>query len=177
MKALRSLFIGAASVLLATTTAIAAPVAHIVCTPSTSTSPTGSQPINSNDITANLSYFDIGITPSLNIGSSSSGAGAGKVTFQTAEFHISLSKFAEFIGASFDKCNVFTTLADGNKVDYALSLVAIQSIAAVAQSPHNPTDTPAAYTDLVLEFGGILVKTTSGSDDGGTSGTGSTPRN
>jgi hypothetical protein len=176
MKAVRSVFIGAASVLLATTTAIAAPVAHIVCTPSTS-SPTGAQPINSSDIIASLSFFDIGITPSNNTGSSSSGAGAGKATFQTAEFHMSLSKFTEFVGAAFDKCFVDTLLADGNKVQYSLILVSIQSIAAIAQSPHNPTDTPAAYTDLALQFGGISVKTISGSDDGGTSGNRSTPKN
>jgi hypothetical protein len=171
MKAVRSVFIGAASVLLATTTAIAAPVARIVCIPSSApTTPTGAQPINSSDVIANLSYFDIALTPSNNTGSSSSGAGAGKTTFQTAEFHLALSKFAEFVDASFDKCIVATTLADGNKVDYTLALVAIQSIAAVGQSPHNPTDTPAAYTDLVLQFGGISVRTTSGPDDGGSGG-------
>jgi hypothetical protein len=180
MKAVRSVFIGAASVLLATTTAVAAPLAHISCVPSgTPTNPTGAQPINSSDITSNVSYFDIGLAPTLNISGTSSGAGSGKVTFPTAEFHISLSKFAEFIGAeTFEKCTIDTTLADGNSVQYTLTLVALQSIAAIAQSPHNPTDTPAAYADLVLQFGGVSVKTT-GSDDGGTSGSdgGSTPKN
>jgi len=57
-------------IVFANSAAYAAPVAQMSCTSSAS------------NITFNVSYFDLGVTETVNIGSASGGAGAGKATFQ-----------------------------------------------------------------------------------------------
>lgn len=122
---------------------------------------------------AKVSYYNIGITESTPIGSQSSGAGAGKVTFNPLVLHMSLAKFTSFsalVGTDISACTLTTNLADGESVEYDFKLVAIQSINAIARTPKTTGDLPARYTDISLEYGALQVKTSGGDDDGGTDG-------
>jgi hypothetical protein len=162
MKFNRSTLLGLASLTLCGATIAHAAVGQLSCTSNTST------------ITANLSFYDLGLSNTLNIGSQSSGAGAGKVTFNPLEIHTTVINFAQFFqaaqnGAAFSSCTL-TAKTNGEAVEYKLSLVAISSLDAIAASPRTAEDKPASYLDVKLVFGAVEVKTSAGTDDGGSSG-------
>jgi len=158
----RSTLLGLASILVVGTAVAQAAVGQLTCTSSAST------------ITANLSYYDFGFANTLNIGSSSSGAGAGKVTFSPLEVHTSLINFLPFFkavttGATFSSCTL-ATKTGGNSIDYTFRLVAVSSVDAIARSPRAPNNQPAAYLDVKMAFGAVEVTTSGGDDDGGNEG-------
>jgi hypothetical protein len=162
MKVNRSTLLGLASLTLCGATIAHAAVGQLSCTSNTST------------ITANLSFYDLGLSNTLNIGSQSSGAGAGKVTFNPLEIHTAVINFAQFFqvaqnGATFNSCTL-TAKTNGEAVEYKFSLVAISSLDAIASSPRTTEDKPASYLDVKLIFGAVEVKTSAGTDDGGSSG-------
>jgi hypothetical protein len=146
MKFNRSTLLGLASLTLLGATIAHAAVGQLSCTSNTST------------INANLSFYDLGLSNTLNIGSQSSGAGAGKVTFNPLEIHTAVIS-----------CTL-TAKTNGEAVEYKFSLVAISSLDAIARSPRTAEDKPASYLDVKLIFGAVEVKTSAGTDDGGSSG-------
>jgi hypothetical protein len=162
MKFNRRTLLGLASLTLCGATIAHAAVGQLSCTSNTST------------ITANLSFYDLGLSNTLSIGSQSPGAGAGKVTFNPLEIHTAVINFAQFFqvaqnGGAFSSCTL-TAKTNGEAVEYKFSLVAISSLDAIARSPRTAEDKPASYLDVKLAFGAVEVKTSAGTDDGGSSG-------
>lgn len=128
----------------------------------------------SSDIAVNISYYNIGITNALNIGSQSSGAGAGKVTFMPGVLHASLSNFDTFAklasaGTSLGTCTLRATTRTGSTLELELALVVVKSAYAVVGEGDPGSNTrETAYTEVDIEYGGLRVKTSTGSDNGGT---------
>jgi hypothetical protein len=127
---------------------------------------------SAGQIKFNVSYFTFGLTQPLNIGSQSSGAGAGKVTFQPLEVHAALSTFGSLVdsastGAAFQTCVLATKLGDGTQAEFEFKLVAIASLTASASRFPDREDT-ARYTDVQFEYGAVEVKSSGSEDDGGT---------
>jgi hypothetical protein len=126
---------------------------------------------NQGSVAFNVSYFNLGISESN--ASSSSGAGAGKVTFQPLVVHAALSSFETLFeqtvsGGHFSNCTLTTQASNGDHVQFTMQLVAVDSVNAIAssatsQSPHY------AYVEAHLLYGGIQVSEPNGADDGGTS--------
>lgn len=143
--------------------AFARPVGTLTCTSST------------DQVKFNVSYFTFGVAQPLNIGSQSSGAGAGKVTFQPLEVHASLSTFGSLVdaasnGVAFQSCALTTRFSDGTQSEFDFKLVAISSLTASA-SRFPDRDDAARYTDIQFEYGAVQVKSSGGDDDGGTGAT------
>jgi len=110
---------------------------------------------------ADVSSYDIGLAQDTSIGSGTSGAGAGKVTFNPADVHVPLADFQTFLpfvenGAHFTSCTLSDT-AGTAVVEYDFKLVAISAIDAVHSLGANRSD--VSYTDLKLEFGALEVRT------------------
>ncbi len=142
-------------------TANAAPVGSLSCTTS------------NGDIKFNVSFFTFGVAETLNIGSGSSDAGAGKATFQPLEVHAALSTFATLLlpavqGVAMENCMLTTAMPDGSTTTFEFKPVAIKALTVVAEKT-GTTETPAHYTDVQFEYVDVIVKTTGGTDDGGTS--------
>jgi len=140
--------------------ALARPVGTLSCTGSTS------------QVKFNVSYFDFGLTNPADSGSQSSGAGAGKVTFKPLEVHAALSTFASLAeaaanGTAFQSCTLTTTFNDGSQTEFEFRLLLISSLTAEASMPAQANE-PARFTDVQFQYGAVEVKTTGGSDDGGT---------
>jgi hypothetical protein len=138
----------------------AAPVGSLSCT------------TNTGDITFKVSFFTFGLTQTLNIGTSSGGTGAGKATFQPLEVHAALSTFATLLvpavqGVAMQNCMLTTAMSDGSTTTFEFKPVAIKALTVVAEKT-GTTETPAQYTDVQFEYLDVLVKTTGGTDDGGT---------
>ncbi|HEX4285889.1 MAG TPA: hypothetical protein VHZ28_12410 [Terracidiphilus sp.] len=161
MKRLGGLAVAVCALALTTSSAHARPVGTLTCTSS-----------SSGQVKFNVSYFNFGVQNTLNIGSQSSGAGAGKITFQPLEVHASLSAFSSLLapasnGSVFQTCMLNTSLSDGSQAEFEFKLVAIASLNAVASMPAQ-TNEPARYTDVNFQYGAIEVRSTGSSDDGGT---------
>lgn len=125
-----------------------------------------------DEIKFNVSYFTFGLQNPSSLGSGSSGAGAGKVTFQPLEVHAALSTFESLVstasnGTHLESCTLATRLADGTRATFLFKLLAVQSLTAVASSTGNRTE-PAQYTDVQFLYGAVEVKGAGGPDDGGT---------
>jgi hypothetical protein len=163
MKSRSAFLAGACAVALsAGSFAYAKPVATFSCTGST------------NAVSFNVSYFTFGLEQTLNIGSQSSGAGAGKVQFSPLELHAALSAFQPLVlptaqGQAFDNCSLVMTEKDGSSTEFDFKLVAVNSLT-VAASSSAQDGNPAKYTDIKLEYGAVTVKSSGGADDGGTGG-------
>ena len=115
-------------------------------------------------LTANVSYYDVGLTQPVGIGSGSSGAGAGKVTFNPLHIHTSLANFVAFFeaaatGAAFSACTLTSRVGVNGTIEYDFKLVAVSSVDAIGQDTHADQDGPAAYTDVKLVFGALQVHT------------------
>lgn len=168
MKSLGAFVLGVCVLgLSAATSAYARPVGTLNCTTS------------AGQIKFNVSYFNFGVQNTLSIGSASSGAGAGKITFQPLEVHAALSTFSSLLpalstGGVIQSCLLNTTMGDGSPVEFEFKLVALASLNAVASMPAQNSE-PARYTDANFEYGAVEVRSAGGTDDGGTgsqSGTG-----
>ncbi len=150
------------AILCAVTAAYAAPVAQMSCTSSAST------------LTFNVSYFDLGVMQTLNIGSSSSGAGAGKVTFEPLVVNTSFVPFqslfkAASAGTVFEGCTLTTKNSTGEVIEFTLKPVAVKQVDAIAQSA-SADAARTAYTQVTFEYGSVLVTSpSSDADDGGSS--------
>lgn len=160
MKRLGTLAVAVCAVALASSSAYARPVGTLTCTGS------------SGQVKFNVSYFNFGLQNALDIGSQSSGAGAGKVTFQPLEVHASLSTFSDLVGpaasgTAFQSCLLNTSLNDGSRAEFEFKLVVIASLNAVASMPAQNNE-PARYTDVNFRYGAVEVKSAGGADDGGT---------
>ena len=139
----------------------AAPVGSLSCT------------TNTGDIKFNVSFFTFGLTQTLNIGTGTSGGGAGKATFQPLEVHAALSTFALLLvpavqGSVMQNCTLTTSMPDGSTTTFEFKPVAIKALTVVAERT-GTTETPAQYTDVEFDYLDVIVKTTSATDDGGTS--------
>jgi len=161
MKRLGSFSVVVCALAIASASAYARPVGTLTCNSS-----------SSGQLKFNVSFFNFGVQNTLDIGSQSSGAGAGKVTFQPLEVHASLSTFASLIspaanGSAFQTCLLNTTLSDGSQTEFEFKLVAIKSLNAVASMPAQANE-PARYTDVNFEYGAIEVRSAGSGDDGGT---------
>ncbi len=122
-------------------------------------------------VTSQVSSYAVGVQNVPNIAGTGSGAGGGKVTFNPADLHISLSKFIDFLplaeaGKAFQQCTLVATAGNGVTATYTFQLVAISSVTAVAAGGNGSNTT--AYTDLQLQYGGLTVLMTNPDDDGGT---------
>jgi hypothetical protein len=138
----------------------AAPVGSLSCT------------TNTGDITFKVSFFTFGVTQTVNVGTGS-GGGAGKATYQPLEVHAALSTFATLLvpavqGVAMQSCTLTTTLSDGSPATFEFKPAAIKSLMAVGEKT-GTTETPAQYTDVQFEYQDVIVKTSGGTDDGGTS--------
>jgi hypothetical protein len=161
LKNCRGIFVALCALALsAASVAHAKPVGTLSCTSST------------GQVKFNVSYFTFGVETPLNIGSQSSGAGAGKVTFQPLEVHAALSTFASLVepaasGKAFQNCILRTTFNDGSEAEFEFKLIAIETLTASASMPAQPNE-PARYTDVKFEYGQVEVRSVTGIDDGGT---------
>ncbi|HEY2472164.1 MAG TPA: type VI secretion system tube protein Hcp [Terracidiphilus sp.] len=127
---------------------------------------------SNSQVKFNVSFFDFGITNSTDIGSQSSGSGAGKIVLKPLEVHAALSTFASLTeaaasGTAFQSCTLTTAFNDGSQTQFEFRMIIISSLTAVASMPAQENE-PARYTDVQFEYGAIEVKTNSGLDDGGT---------
>jgi len=141
----------------------AAPVGSMSCSTATG-----------SDIKFNVSFFTAGITNS-SVGTSGSGAGAGKAKFEPLEVHAALSTFETlftlaYSGTVMRNCTLTTTTSDGATVEYEFQDIAITALTAYAEK-RGTLETPAQYTDVQFEYLRLLVKYSGGADDGGTNPT------
>jgi|SRR5271165_3712311 len=151
-----------AVILCAASAAYALPVAQMSCTSSAQT------------LTFNLSYFDLGVTQTVNIGSASGGAGAGKATFKPLVVHTSFAPFeslfeAAAAGSHFETCTLTTKNSTGEVIEFSLKTVFVTEVDAIAQSA-TADSTRTAYTQVNFEYGSVQVTSPgTGADDGGAS--------
>jgi hypothetical protein len=156
----RLAFCGA--IVFAASAALAAPVGQMSCTSSAS------------NLTFNVSYFDLGVTQTLNIGTSTTGAGAGKVTFQPLVVNTSFAPFQSLFNAAvaakaFESCTLTTKNSTGEVIEFTLKPVAVKEVDAIAQSA-SADAVRTAYTQVTLEYGSVQVTSpSSDADDGGSS--------
>ncbi len=157
--------LGALILPLCTASLYAAPVASMSCTGSG----------NAKPITFNVSSYSLNVEQTLNLGSQSSGAGAGKIVFNPLEVHASIAQFREFFvpaakGSVYSSCSLTATGANGASVELLMKLVAVKSVQIAAQNAATKNEEAAAYTDIQFQFGELDVETKGGVDDGGTDG-------
>ena len=150
----------ALGVLCVAQSANAVPVGTLACSTAT------------EEIKFNVSYFAFGLENPSSIGSSSSGAGAGKVTLQPLDVHAALSTFGSLIqpatnGEHIVSCTLTATLPNGAEAIFVFKELAIQALTAVASMAGNRAE-PAEYTDVQLVYAAVEVKGAGGTDDGGT---------
>jgi hypothetical protein len=136
----------------------AAPIGSLSCT------------TNTGDIKFNVSFFTFGLTQTIN--TTGGGGGAGKATYQPLEVHAALSTFATLLvpavqGVAMQNCMLTTILTDGTTATFEFKPVLIKVLTVVAEKT-GTTETPAQYTDVQFAYGAVEVKTTGGTDDGGT---------
>src|SRR5208337_986037 len=138
-----------AAFLCVTSAACAVPVGQMSCTSSAKT------------LTFNVSYFDLGVTQTVNVGSASGGAGAGKATFQPLVVHTSF--------AHFHSCTLTTKNSTGEVIEFTLKIVLVSQVDAIAQSA-TADSARTAYTEVNFVYGSVQV-TSPGTDgdDGGSS--------
>ena len=110
---------------------------------------------------ADVSSYDVGLTQALSIGSGTSGAGGGKITFNPADIHVQLADFQRFLpfvenGTHFTSCTLSDTTGT-NAIEYEFNLAIVGSIDAVRSLGANRSD--VSYADLKLEFGALEVHT------------------
>ena len=129
---------------------------------------------NGSSLSTNVSYYDLGVASSTNVGGQGSGAGSGKVVFNPLVVHISLANFQKLLpvvttGSTFSACTLISHTG-GTALQYDLRMVAISSIDAVAEDPRTDQDQPSAYAKVSFQYGDLQVHISNGVDDGGTHG-------
>jgi type VI secretion system secreted protein Hcp len=149
-------------IVFAASAAFALPVGQMSCTSSAQT------------LTFNVSYFDLGVTQTVNIGSASGGAGAGKATFQPLVVHTSFVPFRSLFaaaeaGSHFETCTLTTRNSTGEVIEFTLKIVLVQQVDAIAQSA-TADSARTAYTEVNFVYGSVQVTSPgSDADDGGSS--------
>lgn len=124
-----------------------------------------------SSLTTQVSSYSVGIQTTVSIGSATGGAGAGKVTPNPADLHISLSKFTDFFqylvtGRVLAQCTLVSTAANGVTATFTFQTVEVSSVTAVTAEGNGSNAT--AFTDLQLVYGTLSVSMTNPVDDGGT---------
>ncbi len=146
----------AAMLVFGCTAASAASVGTLTCT-------------GQNSVSAQVSKYVVEIQNAG--GSTGTGAGAGKVTLNPAEFHVSLSKFSDFLaivstGRVFQSCTLAATAPNGVSSTFTFQLAIFTSASAVQESGNGQK--AGAYTDVTLQYGSLQVAMSNAVDDGGT---------
>jgi hypothetical protein len=126
---------------------------------------------NGNDIKFNVSYFTFGLTQTANL-STGTGGGTGKATYQPLEVHAALSTFSTLLlpavqRVAMQSCMLTTILNDGTTATFEFKPALIKELTVVAEKT-GTTETPAQYTDVQFAYGQVELKTSGGTDDGGT---------
>jgi hypothetical protein len=109
-----------------------------------------------------VSSYDIGLAQSSSsTGSASSGAGAGKLTFNPIDIHVPLAQFSTFLpfvedGRVFSTCTLSHTTTGNRTTEYEFKPVVISSLDAIGFSGADRGD--VSYADLKLVFGQLLVQ-------------------
>jgi len=137
----------------------AATVAQVSCT-------SGGQ-----SLSFNASFFDLGLTQTASIGSSGSGAGAGKTVFEPLVVRTSFAPFqvlfnAAAAGTVFESCTLTTKNSTGEVIEFVLKPVLVSKVDAIAQAGSGQA-ARTAYTQATLEYGSAQVSPSSAADDGG----------
>jgi hypothetical protein len=171
-RALTFSLISAVALVLGSGVAHASTIAHFSCL-NYSSLPGAAQAIAPTDVTVNVSAFDVPLVNLETSGSQSTGAGAGKITFQTAQLTVGFSNFRELSlrvadGGTFQACILSAKLDNGDSVQCAFNSVIFTSVTAVASSAVNQSQPDVAYATLTLSHGGLFIRRSTGSDDGGT---------
>lgn len=121
-------------------------------------------------LSAEVSYYDLGLVSPINVGSQSSGAGAGKVTFNPLEIHVSLDDFRQFFalatqGRGFESC-ALTSHVGASRIRYDFKLLELLSVDAVAGAATDDSGAkagvPSAYTDVKFSYGAVRIQTDNG---------------
>jgi hypothetical protein len=136
--------------LCAASSAYATTVAKVSCTSLDSES-------QISTLAFNVSYFDFAVTPAVNIGSQSGGAGAGKVTFQPLVVRTSLAQMQSLlaaVGTSLSSCTLTTTDSTGEAIEFTFGVVGVTEVDAIA---HSTSASATAYTQATFEYGSIQV--------------------
>ena len=125
----------------------------------------------------NVSYYTFGVSSSVTISGTASGAGAGKPILSSLDIHTSLTQFtglfsAALTGKDFTTCNLVVKGNDGSSVSFDFKDVIVSSVTVTAASGLKKDEEKAAFTDATLTYLGVRVVATSGGDDGGSTPTG-----
>jgi type VI protein secretion system component Hcp len=155
--ALYSIFLGTAAVGHA-----AQPVGSLACA-------TG----ETQSLSFNVSFFDLGLSNSSSTGGASTGAGAGKATYNPLIVHAALSTFpsladAAATGEHYTTCTLTTQTSSGETIEFILKNVEVQSANAVASSATGQLPR-YAFVRAELDFESLEIeyRQTGGVDDGG----------
>lgn len=105
-----------------------------------------------------VSYYNF--ASQVNLGSQSSGAGAGKVVFEPFEIHTSLGEFPVLeqlmnTGEHFNTCTLVTNGGKHERAMFEFALVAVASVSAVGEVPAREDAMPSQYTDVKFEYGAM----------------------
>ena len=164
---LRGLLSAASLLLCSSLAANAAPLGTFTCSG------------GSNDISAKVSFYDLGLDSPTTV--ANSGSGAGKVAQQPLRFHTGSAQFSSFLplassGSVIARCTLTAQLADGSTVQYVFKQVTITAVKALAGTLRDEDNQPSAFTAVHATFGSLDVQTSGGGgDDGGTGGGSTTP--
>ena len=165
MKRLLRLPLAATSTLMfalaGTTAAHAASLAQLAC---------------SDNIKANISFYDIGFTNTVPTGGDS--GGAGKLAVAPLHIHTSVVNFLQFFplvstGRHLETCTL-TVRANGDTLVYTFSELEVSSLTALGKSAQSFGQPNISYLDVQLAYEKIEVQS-NGQDDGGWDITKNTP--
>ncbi len=117
-----------------------------------------------------VSFWSWAMTQTLDIGSHSGGAGAGKVTFDRCQIHKPVDCASPLLydyacsGTPFKTATLTARKAGGNPLDYFVVTMKLAAVAKLQWSGPDP-ETELLTETLMLEFGGAQIKyVTQGSD-------------
>lgn len=149
-----SLMAGAALLLAGCSTfAHAATVGTLTCT------------AEKQQVKVNLSYFEFGAKEPV--------SSTATTPTQLLSVHAALSQFGplfESVNHQISSCEIVATLSDGTQADFVFSGISLRSVTATARTPKVAGNPAALHTDAVFTFDKIKVKSSGGTDDGGTDG-------
>lgn len=148
-------FLAGAALLLAgcSTFAHAATVGTLSCT------------AEKQQVRVNLSYFEFGAKEPVST--------TATTPVQTLSIHAALSQFGplfDSVNHTISSCELVATLSDGTQADFVFTGISLRSVTAMARSPKVAGDPAALHTDAVFAFDKVKVKSSGGTDDGGTDG-------
>jgi type VI protein secretion system component Hcp len=141
----------------------AASVGKVVCN--------GDDAAGGSGTTFNVSFFDIGVADTSNVGGSATGSGAGKATLSTLVLHAALSTFPLLVvaassGQHFSTCTLTTETSSGETIEFSFKNASVDSANAIASSGGGQLPR-YAFTKVEMEFTTVEVRTSQTVDDGG----------